>query len=59
LKLREDTEEHIARLSAKHEQPAEDLKAKARRLSREYAKQIQAQADRAATRWLDAEKLTP
>jgi hypothetical protein len=34
----------------------EDLKAKARRLSREYAKQVQAQADKQLTGWLDNER---
>jgi hypothetical protein len=58
LKLRQDTERHIQRLTAKHEQeqkPPEDLKAKTRRLVREHEKRVQAAADKALTRHLDAE----
>ena len=52
LKLRADTEAHIARLTQAKPEP-EDLKDKARRLIREQAKRVQAEADKQVTRWLD------
>jgi hypothetical protein len=64
MKLRADTEEHIARITQRTsdqsaEQPPEDLKAKTRRLIREYEKRVQAEADKQRTSWLDSEAPTP
>jgi hypothetical protein len=56
LKLRQDTEDHIARLTQRQAEPAkEDLKARVRHLVREEQKKVQAAADRALTRHLDSE----